>query len=142
MPEEQIAHAHPALAEPAQRALVEARVPVLIGDVGAHALTELGRDLVRRLAQRGERGTPDRARARKERIDRGAKEAAMTARGGEDVDLPVVRPAAQRVRIDAEHAAGLAQGEPVAALAGCGRSGNAVNLGESDAGGALVLGST
>src|SRR6185503_18029871 len=35
MTEEQIAHAHAALAEPAERALVEAGVPVLIADVGA-----------------------------------------------------------------------------------------------------------
>src|SRR5213593_1384857 len=131
MPEEQIAHAHPALAEPAQRALVEARVPVLVGDVGANAFAELGGDLVDRLAHGRERRPFDRARTRQERVDGGAKETAMTAGGGEDVDLPVVRPAAQRVRVDAQNPAGLAEGEPVAVLAGCGRSGNTVNLGET-----------
>ncbi len=55
----------------------------------------------------------------------------MPAWGGEDVDLPVVSPAAQRVRIHAEDSAGLAEREPVAALAGSGLTRNAVNLGES-----------
>ena len=55
----------------------------------------------------------------------------MPARGGEDIDLPVVSPAPQRVGIDAKNAAGLAKGEPVAAFAGRSLSRNTVNLGES-----------
>jgi hypothetical protein len=55
----------------------------------------------------------------------------MATRSREDVDFSVVRPAAQRVGIDAEQAAGLAEGEPVAALARSGLSRNTVNLGES-----------
>jgi hypothetical protein len=93
------------------------RVPVLVADVGANALAELRGDLVGRLAHRAERGTLDRAGTREERVDRGAKESTVTARSGEDLDLPVVGPAPQRVRVDAEHPAGLAEGEPVAALA-------------------------
>ena len=62
----------------------------------------------------------------------------MTARGGEHVDLPVVRPAPERVRIHAEHAAGLTEGQPVLSLGGRGRRGDAVNVGESDR---LVTGS-
>src|SRR6266849_5212561 len=54
MTEEQVAHAYPALAEPAEGVLIEARVPVLVGDVGAHALAEFGGDLVGGLAHRGE----------------------------------------------------------------------------------------
>src|SRR5687767_15124845 len=42
----EVAHTDPALAEPAQRALIEPRVPVLVTDVGAHALPELSGDLV------------------------------------------------------------------------------------------------
>src|SRR5438445_11348866 len=121
MTEKQIAHAHPALTEPAQRTLIEAGVPVLVGDVGADALAEFGRDLVGRLAHRGERGTLHRARAREERIDRGAKEAAMTTRGGEDGDLSVVRAAAQRGRIDTEQTAGIPGGAPVAVVSRGGR---------------------
>jgi hypothetical protein len=41
----------------------------------------------------------------------------MSAWRGENVDLPVVGPPAERVRIDTEQSAGLAEGEPVAALA-------------------------
>src|SRR5258706_667331 len=130
MTEKEIAHAYAALAEPAQRALVEACVPVLIGDVGAHTLPELRGDLVGRLAHRGERRTPDRALTWQQRIDGRAKESSVTARGSEDVDLPVVSPAAEGVRIHAEHSSGLAEGEPVATLACCGRCGNTVNLGE------------
>jgi hypothetical protein len=55
----------------------------------------------------------------------------MPARGGEDVDLPVVGPAAKGVGIDAEESAGLAESEPVAALAGSGLRRNTVNLGET-----------
>src|SRR6185503_3186574 len=108
----------------------EARVPVLIGDVGADALPELRGDLVRRLAHRGERRTLHRTLTGKERVDGRAKESPVTARRGEDVDLPVVSPASQRVRIHAEHATGLAEGEPVAALARCCWNRNTVNLGE------------
>ncbi len=36
----------------------------------------------------------------------------MPTGGVEDVDLPLVGPAAQRVRVDAEDAARLAEGEP------------------------------
>src|SRR5689334_22381796 len=50
--EQEIAHAHAALAEPLERSLVEPRAPVLIGELGAHALSELGRDAVGRLAHR------------------------------------------------------------------------------------------
>jgi hypothetical protein len=56
----------------------------------------------------------------------------MSAGRGEDLDLPVVCPAAQRVGVDAEETAGLAEREPVAALAGCGLRRNEVNLGEPD----------
>src|SRR2546427_11252538 len=38
--EQQVAHAHPALAEPAQRMLVEPRAPVLVGELRAHTLAE------------------------------------------------------------------------------------------------------
>jgi len=54
----------------------------------------------------------------------------------EDLDLPVVSPAAQRVRIHAEHAARFTEGEPIAALTGVRLRRNTVNLGES---GAAVL---
>src|SRR6185503_2515719 len=131
MTEEQIAHAHAALAEPAERALVEAGVPVLIADVGADALSELRGDLVGRLAHRGERRTLDRALTGKERVDGRAKESSVTARRGEDVDLPVVSPPSQRVRIHAEHSTGFAEGEPVAPLARCRWNRNTVNLGET-----------
>src|SRR5258706_4855429 len=130
MTEKEIAHTYAALAEPTQRTLVEACVPVLIGHVGSHTLPELRGDLDGRLAHRGERRTPDRALTWQQRIDGGAKEPAMSARRGEDIDLPVVSPAAEGVRIHAEHSTGLAEGEPVAALACCGRCGNTVNLGE------------
>src|SRR5439155_13068094 len=40
--EEEIAHAHAALAEPAQRSFIEARSPVLVAELGAHALSEFG----------------------------------------------------------------------------------------------------
>jgi hypothetical protein len=55
----------------------------------------------------------------------------MPSRSGEDVDLPVVSPAAERVRVDAEQSAGFTEREPVAALAGSGLCRNTVNLGET-----------
>ena len=49
----------------------------------------------------------------------------------EDVDLAVVRPATQRVGVDAKNAAGLTEREPILAFGRRdGRRGNAVNLGE------------
>src|SRR5205814_8716741 len=54
MPEKQVAHAHAALAEPPERVLVETPVPVLIGEVDANALAELGGDPIGSLAERGE----------------------------------------------------------------------------------------
>src|SRR5258707_1095686 len=62
--DEEIAHAHPALAEPAQRGLIEARMPVLLRHVGAHALEELGGDAILRLAHRRERLARALSRAR------------------------------------------------------------------------------
>ena len=55
----------------------------------------------------------------------------MTAGCGEDFDLSVIRPAPERVRVDAEHPARFTEGEPVLAPRRCrdGR-GDAVNLRE------------
>jgi len=58
----------------------------------------------------------------------------MATGSREDFDLAVVGPASERVRINAEKSAGLAEREPVAALAGRRLSGNTVNLGETHAG--------
>src|SRR2546426_5917931 len=114
--EEQFAHANPALAEPAERVLVEPRVPVLRHHVHADASTELRRDPVGRLAERGERLTPRVTGAREHRVDRGAQESPVPARCGEDVNLSVVGPAAERVGVHAEDAAPLPQRQPVTLL--------------------------
>src|SRR4029077_20035525 len=45
--DEEIAHPHPALPEPAKRSLVEARVPILGREIRTHALQEFRRDPVR-----------------------------------------------------------------------------------------------
>src|SRR5207245_6250215 len=126
---EQLAHAHPAFAEPAERVLVEARVPVLRREIGADATTEFRRDAIGRLAERGERLASRLARAGKHRVDRRPQEPAVAAGRGEDVELPVVGPAAESVRIDAKEAARLAERQPIAAREGF--RGDAVNLGET-----------
>src|SRR2546426_715529 len=128
--EHAVEHADAALAEPAERVLIEPRVPVLVREVHAHASAELGRDAIGRLAERGERLPPHLAGTGEHRVDRRAKESAMPAWRGEDLDLPAVRPAAQRVWIHAEDPAGLPQRQPVTALERC-RLRDTANLGES-----------
>src|SRR5438128_7928194 len=113
--EEQLAHANPALTEPAERILVEPRVPVLRHHVHADASTELGRDPVGRLAERRERLTTRVTGRGEHRVDRGAQESPVAARCGEDIDLPVVGPAAKGVGVDAEDPARLPQRQPVIA---------------------------
>src|SRR2546427_3308300 len=128
--EEQLAHANPALTEPAERILVEPRVPVLRHHIHADASSELGRDPVGRLAERRERLTAGVTGAREHRVDRGAQESPVPARCGEDIDLPVVGPAAKGVGVDAEDPARLPQRQPVIALERrC--FGDTANLGES-----------
>src|SRR2546428_10145058 len=103
--EEQLAHANPALTEPAERILVEPRVPVLRHHIHADASSELGRDPVGRLAERGERLTAGVTGAREHRVHRGAQESPVPAKRGEDIDLPVVGPAAKSVGAAADDAA-------------------------------------
>ena len=106
-------------------------MPVLVADIGAHALPELSGDLVGGFTDRRERGALGGARAGQQRVDGGTKESAVPAGRGEDLDLAVVGPAAERVGIHAEHPAGFAEGQPVASFAGRGLCGNTVNLGET-----------
>ena len=126
--EQQIAHADTALAEPAQRVLIEARVPVLRREVAAYATAELRGDPIGRLAERRERLPPRVSRTREHRVDRCAEESAVAAGCGEDLDLSGVGPAPQRVGVDAEDAACLPQRQPVTVLER--RLGDTVNLGE------------
>ena len=44
MPEQEVAHAHAALAEPPKRVLIEAPVPILIGEVDLKALEDIRRN--------------------------------------------------------------------------------------------------
>ena len=69
MAEEQLAHAHAALPEPAQRVLIEAGVPVLGGEVTAHPAAELRGHAVRRLAERAERLPAHLAGPGEQRVD-------------------------------------------------------------------------
>src|SRR3977135_1676471 len=98
-------------------------MPVLLGNIRADALQELSGDPIRRLAHRAERSARGLAWTGEHPRDRGAEEAAMAARGLEDVDLPVVGPAAQGVGIDAEDAARFAEREPERARQGAPPSG-------------------
>src|SRR5438309_1261942 len=131
--EEQIAHADAALAEPAERVLIEPRIPVLLGEVDAHALAELGRDTIRSFTQCGERLPARLPRAGQHRVDRRAQESAVPAGRGEDLDLSGIGPSPQRVGIDAEDPARFPQRQPVTALERA-RFGDTANLGESAAG--------
>src|SRR5205814_6284356 len=72
--EEQLAHADAALAEPAERVFVEARIPVLCREVATHASAKLCRDAIRRLAEGRERLPSRVSRAGEHRVDRGAEE--------------------------------------------------------------------
>ena len=109
MTEKKVAHANPSLAEPPERILIEAPVPILIGEIHANALAEFCRDAIRGLAEGGERLAARLPRAGKHRVDRGAHEATVPTRCREDLDLPGVGPATQRVGIDAEDPARLPQ---------------------------------
>src|SRR5688572_33029968 len=110
--EQELAHAHAALAEPAQRCLVEPRMPVLIRHVGAHAAPELRRDAIRGLTDRRERAVR-LTRAGKHRRDRLGPEAPVAARRPQQLDLARIRPPPQRVGVDAEHPARRAEGQPL-----------------------------
>src|SRR5205823_7610798 len=133
MPEEEVAHAHAALAEPAERVLIEAPVPVLIREVDPHALPELRRDTIGSFAQSGERLAARLTRAGQHRVDRRPHEAAVSAGRREDLDLSGIGPATQRVGVDAEDAARLSQRQPVTTLERA-RLGYTANLGESGCG--------
>ena len=61
---------------------------------------------------------------REQALDLAAVESTMAAGRREDLDAPVVGPAAEGVRVDAEQAGGRAQGQPVR-FGGCGGSGHA-----------------
>src|SRR5882762_1774719 len=129
--EEQVAHADPALAEPAERVLVEARVPVLRGKIDPDALAKLRGDAVGSLAESGQRLAACLPRAGEHRVDRGPHEPPVPAGRREDVDLSGVSPPAQRVGVDAEDPARLPQRQPVAVLERRRGLRDTANLGES-----------
>src|SRR5207244_398729 len=87
MPEQEVAHPHAALAEPPQGVLIEAPVPILIGEVDANALAELRRDAIRGFAESGERLAPRLTRAGQHGVDRRAHEPTVSAGRREDLDL-------------------------------------------------------
>src|SRR5438132_1624416 len=120
MPEQEVAHPHAALAEPPQGVLIEAPVPILIGEVDANALAELRRDAIRGFAESGERLAPRLTRAGQHGVDRRAHEPTVSAGRREDLDLSGVGPPPERVGIDAEDPARFPQRQPVTALeCGC-----------------------
>jgi len=129
--EEQVAHADPALAEPAERVLVEARVPILGREVDADALAELRGDAIGSLAESGQRLAACLPRAGEHRVDRGPHEPPVPTGRREDVDLSGVSPPAQSVGVDAEDPARLPQRQPVTALDRRRGFGDTANLGES-----------
>src|SRR5438876_2114364 len=131
MSEKKVAHADAALAEPAERILIEARVPVLRGEVDADALAKLRGDAVGSFAESAQRLAARLPRAGKHGVDRGAHEPPVSAGRGEDLDLPGVGPPPERVGVNAEDAARLPQRQPITALDRRRGLGDTANLGEA-----------
>jgi hypothetical protein len=69
MPEQEVAHADAALAEPAERVLVEPRVPILRREVDTDPFAELRRDSIGSFAQSGQGLAARLPRAGKHRVD-------------------------------------------------------------------------